>query len=892
MALTPGTRHGGYEVTAQIGEGGMGRVYRALDTSLGRQVAIKILPDAFASDTERLARFEREAKTLASLNHPNIAAIYGFEKSDGAHALVMELVEGEDLSQRIARGAIPLDEALPIAKQIAEALEAAHEQGIIHRDLKPPNIKVRPDGVVKVLDFGLAKALQSPAGVANVSQSPTASHAGTRAGIVLGTAGYMSPEQARGKAVDHQADIWAFGCVLFEMLSGRRAFDGRTASDTMAAVLRGEPDWTALPGDLPPRIRLLLERCLEKQPANRYHSMADARVDVQEAASDPSSGTDSPAPGRHVASIVRWAATAALLAAGAAGAAVWALKPVGAPRVERFAHVLPQGESFTMATHGIVAVSPDGASIVYTANGSLFLRPIDQIDARPIAGTRGTPTNPFFSPDGRSIGYQDFQDGELRRIAVSGGAPVALTRVTNLFGASWNADDTIVFGQEDGIWRLSARGGTPELVVKIQPGERLHAPQLLPGGESVLFTLRSEVGSRGWEDARLVVQSLESGQRGVIASGRDGRYLSTGHLVYGLKSVLFAVPFDLVSLQARGAPVPLVEGVRQPTLFPGTTGTANYDVSDTGTLVYVAGEAPAPIERELVTVDRRGSFKPILPEKRDYWRPRLSPDGSRIVVEIAEEGTEQLWIVDLKDGAASPLTLDGTGNVFSTWSPDGQSVIYRSNRRGAYGIYRQSLDGRGGPRLIYPSPDDVMPGEVSRDGTLVVAAGEQTGRRTIFTMPLSGGQPSEFLATPALEHMPTFSPDGAWIAYASNESGRSEVYIRSYPAQEGTVRRVSQGGGTAPVWSRDGSELFYRNAAGNLMAVPVRLGTGVTLGRAEELFRVQGRFRTSGNAPAYDIDASGRFIMVTESDQRPSFARQINIVLNWHEELRRLVPTR
>ena len=890
MGLAPGTRLGAYEITAAIGAGGMGEVYRARDTKLGRDVALKILPEAFTADGDRVARFRREAQVLASLNHPNIAAIYGFEDSGDTQALVLELVEGPTLSDRIAKGPIPREEALPIAKQIAEALEAAHKQGIIHRDLKPANIKVRGDRTVKVLDFGLAKVLEGPTGIADASRSPTRTDPPTRAGVLLGTAAYMSPEQARGEAVDHQADIWAFGCVLFEMLSGRRAFDGRTVSDVIAAVLREEPEWTALPRDLDPRMRLMLERCLDKEATNRYHSIADARVDVQSAAAGRSAvamdSSTRQAPGRRT---LLWVAVAAAVAGSAVGTGVWVLKPAAIPRVERFAHVLPPNESFSRTGSGIVAISPDGSSIVYAANGSLLLKLIDRVDAQAITGTKGDPTNPFFSPDGRSIGYQDFKDGELRRIAVSGGRPVTLARVTNLFGATWGSDDTIVFGQEDGVWRISASGGTPERLVAINPGERVHAPQLLRGGKSLLFTLRTDIGPRQWDDARLVVQSLENGERRVMATGRDGRYLATGHLVYGLKSALFAVPFDVDGLRIRGAPVALVEGVREPTSFPGTTGSANYDVSATGTLVYVAGEASAPIERELVVVDRRGNAKPIVSEKRNYWRPRLSPDGSHIVVEVAEQGFQQLWIVDLKDGAASALTSGARGNDFATWSPDGESVIYRSSRQEGYGIYRQAVDGRGGPQLIHPSADEAMPGDVSRDGVLVFAAGEQTGRRAIFTLPMVGGEPSAFLDTPALEHMPAFAPDGHWIAYASNESGRSEVYVRSYPAREQIVRRVSQNGGTAPVWSRDGSELFYRSEAGNLVAVPISLGAGISVGRDEQLFQTEGRFRISGNAPAYDVDASGRFIMVTESNQ-PPFARQINVVQNWTEELKRLVP--
>jgi Tol biopolymer transport system component len=384
-----------------------------------------------------------------------------------------------------------------------------------------------------------------------------------------------------------------------------------------------------------------------------------------------------------------------------------------------------------------------------------------------------------------------------------------------------------------------------------------------------------------------VVQSLATGERRVITEGRDGRYVAaTGHLVFAVKSAIFAAPFDLSSMRLRGTARPLVEGVRPPTNFPGTTGTANFDLSKTGTLVYVAGEESGPLERELVRVDRRGNATPIVPERRDYWRPRLSPDGSRLAVEVNEDGFQQMWLVDLKGGAASPLTSERVVHDFAAWSPDGQSVILRAQPPGAFGIYRHALDARTPPQLVHQTTDEVMPGDISRQGTLVFARGEQTGRRSIFTLSLAGSSPSPYLDTPALEQMPMFSPDGRWVAYASNESGRMEVYVRSFPPNEGSGRRVSQGGGTAPVWARDGSELFYRNDAGSLVAVPVRSGDGLTFGRAEELFRVLGRYRISGNAAAYDVDASGRFIMVTVGGELPPFSRQINIVLNWHEELR------
>jgi serine/threonine-protein kinase len=920
-------------------------VFRARDTRLNRDVALKILPEAFASDPDRLARFTREAQVLASLNHPHIAAIHGIEESGGMRALVLELVEGDGLDQKIGsresgvgsragtgrdtRGAnrgLPADEALRIARQMADALDAAHRRGIVHRDLKPANVKVRPDGTVKVLDFGLAKAMQPGVGSresgvgreSGIGDAATVtSPAMTVHGVILGTAAYMSPEQARGEAVDQQADIWAFGCVLFEMLAGRRAFEGRTISDTIAAILRADPDWGRLPRDLHPRVRMLLERCLEKDTASRCHSIADARVDVEKALSDPAPASPGGPPLVRAfgARTAAWVAAAAVASALATFAAVrWLAPPPAPPRVERFTHALPADLQFTQAGSGLVAVAPDGSSLAYTAGGMLHLRPIDRADGRPIAGTRGAPAGPFFSPDGRSIGYLDFQLGELRRIPIDGGTPITLTRITNLYGATWQEDDTILFATEDGIWTMPAAGGAPAQLIKCEGGERAHGPQLLPGGRWILFTLRAGGGPTTWDDATLVAQSLETGERRTVGPGRDGRYIAaTGHLVFGLKSALFAVPFDPATMQPRGAARAVVEDVRPPSRFPGMTGTANYDVSRAGTLVYVEGTEPPPFELELVRVDRRGAATPILPDKRAWWRPVLSPDGSRIAVEVGEiASSEQIWIVDPKAGTASALTHGRYSNVFAAWSRDGASLYYRAEPPNAAGIYRQALDGASPPQLIHAVEDDVMPGSETADGRLLFALGEQTGRRGIFTIPVTGpaagtvpvtagtvpgASPgtvprsgrTPFLDTPALEHMPMISPDGRWVAYASNESGRADVYVRSYPPRQEPGRRVSPQGGTAPVWSRSGSELFYRNAAGDMAAVAVgRDGNGLSFGREEVLFRVQGRFRTSGNAAAYDVDAGGGFIMVTAPGDLAPFARQIGIVLNWHEALRGL----
>ncbi|MGQ0733236.1 MAG: TolB family protein, partial [Acidobacteriota bacterium] len=594
---------------------------------------------------------------------------------------------------------------------------------------------------------------------------------------------------------------------------------------------------------------------------------------------------------RHAA--IAWAATGAAIGALVAGLGSWMALPTPASPLRRFAEVLPPDRVFTGVGHPRVAISPDGSQVAYVANNRLFLRSLDRGEAGPVSGTEGA-TTPFFSPDGRFIGYFDFGDGELRRVAHTGGTPVVITKVTNVFGARWQADDTILYGAEDGVWRVPAGGGAPEVLVRIEPGERLHGAQLLPDGETLLFTFRPAAVVSRWEDAQVVAQSLATGRRTTIAAGSDARYVPTGHLVYANGSTLFAVPFDTSGVRQTATPVPVVENVGRAGTLPGSTATANYDISRDGVLVHVAGVEIPLVARQLVAVDRTGVAIPLVDERRDYWRPRVSPDGKRIAVEIRNErqGLDP-WIVDLADGTLSPLPSQGIVNDFYAWTNDGQSLIFRSDRREDGGIYRQPADGSGDAQLLFAATETVIPGAVSRDGVLVFASGEQTGRREIQTMKLDEPKAVEYLATPAMEHMPMFSPDGRWIAYVSNETGRQEVYIRPYPLREGLLRRVSDGGATAPVWAPDGSELFYRNAAGMLVAVPVRLGSSITVGRPRELFRVAGRFRTSGNAAAYDIEPSGRrFIMVTEEENPRPTTQQIHIALNWLDELKARVPVR
>ena len=573
MTLSPGTTLGPYTVTAQIGAGGMGEVYRARDTKLDRDVALKVLPEAFTSDPDRLARFEREAKVLASLNHPNIGHIYGLEEAEGTKALVLELVEGPTLADRIAEGPIPIDEALPIAKQIAEALEAAHEQGIIHRDLKPANVKVKADGTVKVLDFGLAKAFQPEASGTSASMSPTISltAAATQMGMVIGTAAYMSPEQAKGKPVSRQADVWAFGVVVFEMLSGTRPFVGDDASETLARVIDREPDWAALPGSVPPVLAGVVHRCLQKNAKQRIRDIGDVILAMDGAfeASVPAPSESTVGTGtlrlwqRPLPAIGLVSAAAAI-----AALAAWSLTRPAPVQLARFAIPLADDQRFDRGTRPLVAISPDGTRVVYAANDALWLRSVDELQAVAIAGTENA-RGPFFSHDSQSIGF--WADGQLRRLPVSGGAPVTITDAAppelqivslEIDGASWGADNMIVYGHGAGIVRVSAAGGTGEVVLAIEEPEAVHGPQMLPGGEWVLYTLRSD-GPGTWNTADVVAQSLTTGERRVLVGGRDGRYVSTGHLVYALDNTIFAVPLDTSPPEVTGGPVPLVVQFRK-----------------------------------------------------------------------------------------------------------------------------------------------------------------------------------------------------------------------------------------------------------------------------------------------------------------------------------------
>jgi Tol biopolymer transport system component len=883
MTIAAGTHLGSYEVLAPIGSGGMGEVYQAHDTKLGRDVAIKVLPETFAHDPERLSRFQREAKMLASLNHPNIATIHGLEQSNGASYLVMELVPGETLQERIRRdGPVPVEEALGICRQLAEALEAAHEKGIIHRDLKPANVNVTPEGKVKVLDFGLAKAFAGDTADSNPSHSPTLSAVATMQGVIIGTAAYMSPEQARGKAVDKRADIWAFGCVLYELLTGKQAFQGETVTEILAAVLKGEPDWQVLPGTTPSNIRALLRHCLQKDVNRRIRDAADVRIEIEDAIAAPSLGTTATAPanlGWRQAVVL---GLAVLVAAVVAGLAVWNLKPSPPPRpVTRTVITLPPGEQLAGLDQPAVALSPDGSHLAYVAiRGGiqqLYLRAMDSLEARPIPGTEGV-TNPFFSPDGQWLGF--FASGKLKKVLVTGGAAITLVDAFLSRGASWGSQGMIAFAPTTNValQQVSDAGGTPQPLTRLEKGEVSDRwPEFLPGGKALLFAANSST------NAQVAVQSVSTGQRrNLLQAGLNPRYAPSGHLVYAQAGTLMAVPFDPQRLTVTGAAVPVLEGVLQ-----SNSGAAQYSLSATGSLVYVPGGVQ-PTQRRLVWVDRKGIEQPLPAPPHAYRFPRFSPDGQRVAVTI-EEPEENVWIYDLARDTLTRLTFQGSVNLMGAWTPDGKRIAFDSNKEGPQNLFWQRADGSGGLERLTTSEYTQAPNSWSPDGQLLafVEITPTTGY-DIWVLRLSDRKAQPFLRTQFNESAPRFSPDGRWLVYVSNESGRFEVYVQPYPGPGGKWQ-ISTDGGTEPVWNRNGRELFYRNAD-KMMAVDIATQPGFTVGKPRMLFEGQ-HVPTPTTFPNYDVTADGqRFLMLKASEQAQAAPTQINVVLNWFEELKQKVP--
>jgi Tol biopolymer transport system component len=888
MPLSAGTRLGPYEVVARLGAGGMGEVYRARDHKLDRDVAIKVLPDALGHDPERLARFEREAKTLAALNHPNIAHIHGFEDSTGAPALVMELVDGPTLADRIAKGALPVDEALPIAKQIAEALEAAHWQGIVHRDLKPANIKVRSDGTVKVLDFGLAKALEPASGAIDGSQSPTITSPATmtRVGVLLGTAAYMAPEQARGKAVDKRADIWAFGAVLYEMLTGTKPFPGDDVSQTLARVIERDPDWDALPRAVPPALQVFLRRCLQKAPRQRVQDIGDVRLAL-EGAFDTQPSVTSTAPVRPLSLWQRplpAAVFALSLAALTSLATAWWAIPRPAPRaLTRLIITLPPTAQLTPEVVGKVALSPDGRAIVYVGGTGpqrrLYVRRLDQINVVPVAGTEGA-VQPFFSPDSQWVGFATAE--ELKKVRLAGGPPVTVCKLPSAFGgASWDANDVILFGAlGSGLWRVAAAGGEAQPVTTLEAGESGHiTPDILPGGKTVIFTILYglDVNSSG----RIGAVSLDKRrERRPLWEGFSPRYASTGHIVFWQTGALWAVPFDLGRLDPMGTPVPVVESV--------IGGLSPYfSIGADGTLLYIPSVAP-DAERTLVLVDRRGQATPAGETKASYYYPRFSPDGRRVAVNIGggTGGGGEIQICDLERHTCSRLT---SGN-YPVWTPDGSRVTFNAtSRSGDVDLYWKRSDGSGEAEALLIRPGIQWPFSWSPDGQLLTFNEVQPRAEGLGLWILSReGDATPLVVTSFDQRMATFSPDGRWIAYQSNESGRFEIYVRPYPGSGGR-ELVSTNGGREAVWSRDGRELFYREG-NRLMVVSLDTSAGLKAGLPRMLFE---GYNTTIGGTYYDVSPDGQRFVMVQGSQRAGMVRpsELRLVQNWFEELKARVPT-
>jgi eukaryotic-like serine/threonine-protein kinase len=887
MAILPGKRLGPYEILSAIGAGGMGEVYRARDTRLDRIVAVKILPGHLADRSELRERFEREAKTIASLNHPHICTLYDIGHQDGTDFLVMEYLEGETLAQHLLKGPLPLDQVLQYATEISDALDKAHRKGITHRDLKPSNIMLTKSGM-KLLDFGLAKLRQDAASGSPLSQLPTANEGITAQGTILGTLQYMAPEQVEGKVneIDARTDIFAFGVVVYEMGTGKKAFEGKTSASVMAKILEVDPpSMVSLQPMTPPALDRVVKKCLAKEPEKRWQAASDVCDELKWIA-EGGAHTGLPpiaAPvGKNWLKTTLWAGVA-MAACIMVGLAVWFLKPAAPKTVTRFVMSLPEGQRLN-DNFSTLAISPDGTRLAYAAGPGnlttrLYVRAMDGLEARPIPGTEGG-QNPFFSPDGQRIGFIT-NGGKLATVSVSGGAPVSLAEVRfpGFSGASWGSQGMVVFApQESGpVLQISETGGEPKPLTHLEKREFGHGdPELLPGSNGVLFT--AVVGTTA---TNLVAQSLKTGEHRVLtSSGRQPRYAPSGHLVYAQGATLMAVPFDPRRLAITGAAVPVVQGILT------TGGVAQYSFSSTGSLVYVPGSVQGAQSR-LVWVDRKGAEQLVAAPAHNYVLPRVSPDGKRVAVNI-EEVDSQIWLYDLDRETLTRLTFEGGASIDPVWTPDGKRIVFKGadNR-----LFWQLADGSTGAEALTKSElaGNNVPGSWSPDGQVLtfMEINPETGY-DIYILPLRDGKPQPFLRTPSLETAPRFSPDGHFIAYASDESGRVEVYVRPYPGPGGKWQ-ISKEGGMEPVWNPKGRELFYRSG-NKMMAVEVTTQPTFTAGKPKVLFE-RPYVPTPRSFPDYDVSPDGeRFLMLKAGEFEETTSTQINVVLNWFEELRQKVP--
>jgi Tol biopolymer transport system component len=895
--MEPGTRFGPYEVISRIGAGGMGEVYRARDSTLHRDVALKILPAAFVADADRAARFVREAQSLAALNHPHIAQIYGVEGNTAQaaageirpQAIVMELVEGEDLSVRIARGPLPLDEALPIARQVALALEAAHDAGIVHRDLKPANIKIRTDGTVKVLDFGLAKAVQGDRGTPELSpsNSPTLTARATEMGMILGTAAYMAPEQVKGRVVDRRADVWAFGVVLYEMLTGRRAFAGDDVTEVLAAVLRDSPPLDALPADTPVALRRLLRRCLEKDPRKRLRDMGDAGVEIDEAIAGSSTDDAGAVPAVAGARPWKFIAAGVAILGVIATVVAWELKP--APRVDapitRFTITLNEGDALPGNVAPNLAISPDGRRLAWRTTGAtcggIYVRALDALEAREVARSPGAGL--WFSSDGQSLLYTTLTG--LTKVSLSGGAPQEVVTIPQNGGVHWSDDGTIVYSTLGTISRVAESGGAPEVL--IHAGAGLAAwPQLLPGGRTLLYTAIADMNS----EPNTVARSLGDGTVQVVLKGRGGaRYLNSGHLIYGAENRLFAVPFDPATLRVMGPEVALPESVAVSTLSL----WAMAAIAANGTMAYI-GDTGLQGQSQLVWADEHGRTSPALTAPRVYSDPKLSPDGKRVALHLWDEDND-VWIGDLVRGGLTRMTFSPTEDETPVWSPDGMHIAYASQRTGQpRTLYRKAADGgaAAAEHQVWQNADHFHVNDWSPDGrTIVVEIQHGSTANDLHAIDVQTGRDTPLLASPYKERQARFSPDGNWLAYTSDESRRDEVYVQPYPSLDRRVA-VSTAGGYEPVWSRDGKRLYFRTQD-SLMVAAVASASPLAFSAPRPLFgdrfvRAQGDTHTH-----FDVDAAGRLLLAEAQRTAQTAPRmQIQVVLNWIETVKQMAPAR
>jgi len=900
MALVSGTKFGPYEILQPLGAGGMGEVYRARDSKLGRDVAIKVLPEIFARDTDRMARFGREAKVLAALDHSNIASIYGLEDSGNTHALVMQLAEGRTLADRIAQGPIPLEDALRIARQICEALEYAHDKGIVHRDLKPANIKVAADGTVKVLDFGLAKAMDTEMTPEEISNSPTLSRMATQAGVLLGTAAYMSPEQAKGKSVDRRADIWSFGCVLYEMLTGKMAFPGESVTDTLAAVIRGDPDWSQLPGTTPSRVRVLLQRCLQKDPKQRLQAIGDARISIDEVLS----GAPEAAEARGAAvpawrRLIPWGVAALLFIALVSLAIVhFAQAPAAPPDVVRFTVPLPETKTAMLSVW--FALSPDGRQLAFSsvaADGriALWVRSLDSLEARLLPGAELSSNGAdvfFWSPDSRYIAFGD--SGDLKKVDVSGGPPQTLCHMNGvLIGGTWNSDGVIVFGSGgSGLMRVSENGGiaTPVTALDSSRKEIAHGfPVFLPDGRHFIY-FRASVAPEnsgvyiGSLDAKPAEQNLK--QR-LLVSTSQVAYLPPsggrpGYVLFLRDHVLLAQPFDARRLELTGEPVPLAEQVGSIQRY------GFFATSSNGVLIYRTGAGGSS---HLTWIDRQGRTLGTAGEPGAYDTISLSPDGTRAIVSRSDDPSnptvETLWLVDFSRGTSTRFTFGSSSALLGTWSPDGSRIIFASNSGGEYDLYEKLASGVTAEDVLLKSSDDKWLTDWSRDGHFLLyqsTGAAKRGNEDLWVLPLEGDKkPFLFESTGADSDNGHFSPDGHLIAYASDESGRNEIYVRTFSsattataATTGGKWLISTAGGIEPRWRGDGKELYYLAPDGMLMAVDISESPVFRAGVPKALFQSP-PFSSYVSENHWDVTRDGqRFLFAEQSTQAP-----FTVVLNW-----------